>query len=347
MKYSFFETILHKQFLGNTGISKYLYQRLCKSSLIDLKSFSNKKHIFITGLARAGTTALLNKIYSSGEFGSFLYRYMPFILSPNLAKIYSKYLNTKNIQSFERLHNDKILISSDSPECLDEPYWIKALDNLYAKSSFRPIDVSLKTLCTYDYLLEKFSAIQHKERMVIKNNNHHWRIKSLSKYFISSSFLVLFRSPINHAYSLMNQHHNFQKIQLEDSFVLDYMNLMGHYEFGLNMKDYKYSQNLFNKIRSSNKNQINYWLCQWINTYNWILTEKVFNLPNVYLISYEDISNNKYAYEELCINLKIKNKISGLPFSSSNIDIDETNIRSELINKAQDIYKELKKLSCF
>ena len=40
------------------------------------------REVFITGLPRAGTTLLLELLYRTGEFCSFTYRHMPFILAP-------------------------------------------------------------------------------------------------------------------------------------------------------------------------------------------------------------------------------------------------------------------------
>ena len=41
-------------------------------------------HVFITGLARAGTTIFLNALYKSNLFASLSYADMPFVLAPNL-----------------------------------------------------------------------------------------------------------------------------------------------------------------------------------------------------------------------------------------------------------------------
>ena len=46
---------------------------------------------------------------------------MPFILSPRLAKIYTSYFNSQDINESERLHGDGLKISPNAAECLDEP----------------------------------------------------------------------------------------------------------------------------------------------------------------------------------------------------------------------------------
>ena len=51
---------------------------------------------------------------------------MLFLLSPYLSNFVDKFIfsNNKEIEK-ERIHGDNIFISQSSPECLDEPFWIK------------------------------------------------------------------------------------------------------------------------------------------------------------------------------------------------------------------------------
>ena len=86
-----------------------------ESSAISI-SKSNEHHIFVSGLARSGTTILLNALYESDEFASLTYRDMPFVLAPNL---WSKLSNGKEKNNkVERAHGDGIKVSTESPDCL-------------------------------------------------------------------------------------------------------------------------------------------------------------------------------------------------------------------------------------
>ena len=71
MNYSYLEKKLHNISLGNKTIKKSLFEieniLFHKSILIN-----ENHHVFVTGLPRSGTTALLELIYSSNEFGSLL-----------------------------------------------------------------------------------------------------------------------------------------------------------------------------------------------------------------------------------------------------------------------------------
>ena len=64
--YSFLSQILNEQFLGNNALSNFLYQRILSKKLTN-KSTKNKQHVFITGLARSGSTAILNQFYESNK----------------------------------------------------------------------------------------------------------------------------------------------------------------------------------------------------------------------------------------------------------------------------------------
>ena len=77
-------------------------------------SSESEDHVFITGLARAGTTILLNALYKSNVFASLSYSDMPFVLAPN---IWSKIsFNKKDLEPKERAHGDGIKVSKQSPE---------------------------------------------------------------------------------------------------------------------------------------------------------------------------------------------------------------------------------------
>ena len=56
--------------------SKFMREAMfdVESSTVSINA-KNENHVFITGLARSGTTILLNAIYESNEFASLLSRY--------------------------------------------------------------------------------------------------------------------------------------------------------------------------------------------------------------------------------------------------------------------------------
>ena len=98
----------------------------------------------------------------------------------------------------------------------------------------------------------------NKKRYLSKNNNNYKRIDFLTSTFPNSLILIPIRSPIDHSHSLHTQHLNFCNLQKKDSFVLRYMNYLGHNEFGIDHVPWS------NPINYKNLDDINYWLEQWI-----------------------------------------------------------------------------------
>lgn len=342
-KYSDLEKLLNNQFLGDTELSRYLFKR-------NFGKTSNKKvkKIFITGLARSGTTALLNQIFAMDEIASIQYKHMPFVLSPRLSKIISKYIisSTQELKK-ERLHGDNIYISHNSPECLDEPFWIKE-NNKYFKEPLNSKTILTKdSIDAYGYFLDKHALMQGKKYIVIKNNNNHIRILKLANHLRNSIFIVLFRNPINQSLSLLNTHKRISGFQKKDKYIIEYMNLVGHREFGINQIYFKYDEFSLEKLQNScpeGNSSINYWIQSWINTYGWLSNINVKENKNIFFVSYED----------LCLkNNSILNKIFNLidlDYSKQNLLINKNSKNDKfqenrLIKQANQIYEKLKENS--
>jgi len=344
--YSSLDKILHRQFLGDNSYSNFLYERIISKSKY-YKNFTKRNNIFITGLARSGTTALLNKIYATNEYGSLRYKYMPFIFSPKITNLFEYFYKSQDTELVERFHKDGIKININSPECLDEIFWIKA--RLKGKNNFelKPKRIRHELIRAYSYLLNIYSDIEGNKNLVIKNNNNHLRIKYLSNYFKKSYFFIMFRDPLSHAYSLLSQHKNFLELQKQDPFILEYMDLIGHNEFGNNVMPFVYDSSDKNWYKKKDKLKIDYWIEQWIRTYSWIIKSKEFQKDNVFLISYEKLCSDDYLYKRICKLVGILNNSAGKTFINGNKisqidkDIDDKN----LMNKAKDIYKQLESLS--
>ncbi|MEL0243865.1 MAG: sulfotransferase family protein, partial [Gammaproteobacteria bacterium] len=82
-----------------------------KTFFSDTSSYGD--HVFVVGMARSGTTAILNAIHQSEEFASLSYQDMPFILAPNF---WAKFSSKRDTDPMDREHEDGIKISVKSPE---------------------------------------------------------------------------------------------------------------------------------------------------------------------------------------------------------------------------------------
>jgi len=312
--YSFIQKLLHDLVLSHKFINKSLFE-IEKLIYLKKKDIINNSHIFITGLPRSGTTILLNFIYSSDEFASLKYSNMPFIFSPNFSKLFNK----KNIIKKERLHLDGINYDLNSPEAFDEVFFSQK--ESYIKDE----------LINY---LQLILASQNKSRYLSKNNLNYKRIQLISSILPNSIFLIPLREPLQHSYSLLNQHLNFTKIQKKDDFVRRYMNYLVHNEFGLNHK-------AWNKpIKFNDPNSINYWLEQWSLFYKNIL-KNYQSQKNCFFLIYENLSNSSYITELIKnFNLDNKEKLNLIFFKNSNKQKINIKFDYHAYENAINIYKK-------
>ena len=319
--YSWLEQKLHELALS----SQFMREITFEFENSKISKFNEKNnHLFITGLARSGTTILLNSLYKSNIFASLCYCDMPFVLAPNL---WSKfYFNKGNLDFKERAHGDNIKVSLESPEAFEEVFW-KTFDKNEKE------DLGEKFIIYLSNILKKYK----KKRYLSKNNQNIRRIEFILSTSINPTILIPFRDPIQHSYSLLNQHKKFIEESKNDNFVAKYMEWIGHTEFGPNYKPINNK-----KLYFKNDLEINHWIEQWYLTY-----QNVFQLlkdnPNVYFISYEKLCSTKNYW------FKIQ-KIAGIEdtydfeFKESKKDISLINIDKELIEKANSLYFNLNSL---
>ena len=314
--YSGIQEFLHDLVLSKKFINKSLFE-LEKIIYLKDKDIKNQSHIFITGLPRSGTTSLLNFIYSSDHYASLTYKNMPFILSPNFSKLFNK----KNISKKERLHGDGISYDINSPEALDEIFFNN--DEEFIKNE----------LVNYIQLI---LLSESKDKYLSKNNLNFKRIDLINSILPNSIFLIPIREPLQHTYSLLNQHLNFSQLQQGNDFIRRYMNYLGHNEFGLNHKPWN------NPINFKDLNDINYWLEQWCLYYQDIL-KKYQSYDNCFFIIYEELTNQNYLkvlLEKIYFN-QVENFNLNY-FKNSNkkeIDIDYA---KDTYENAKDIYIDFK-----
>ena len=312
--YSFIQKFFHDLVLGKKFINKSLFE-IEKIIYLKNKDLTNQSHIFISGLPRSGTTSLLNFIYLSNQFASLKYKHMPFILSPNFSKLFNK----KNILKKERLHADGITYDMNSPEAFDEVFFSN--DEEFIKNE----------LLNYIKLI---LDSENKIRYLSKNNLNYKRMDLINSILPNSFFLIPIREPLQHSYSLLNQHLHFSKLQKKDDFIRRYMNCLGHNEFGLNHKPWNKPVNFYDL------NKIDYWLEQWSFFYENIYKNNQ-SFKNCFFVIYEELSNPNYIKMLMeKINLdKVENLDLGNFINSNKKEID-INFDNNTYENALNIYKK-------
>lgn len=220
--------------------------------------------VFVVGLARAGTTALLRALFAQGRFATLTFRDMPFLLAPNL---WSRLGANRNVARTERGQLDGITQDLDSPEALEETFW-RSFDGprYIASDRLLPYDPPRDTLEAYRLYVRLILLRHGGSRYLAKNNNNLLRLDGLVRAYPQGVLLHPFRDPVQHASSLRDQHLQAIRTQSLDPSRLRHMTHLAHHEFGLGHRPFALYPD-----KGHDPDQPDHWLRQWIAAHRFLL----------------------------------------------------------------------------
>ena len=267
--YGFFSRLLHRIVLGPRFIGQTVFDLEEMSAGRDT-SIAVSRPVFIAGLARSGSTILLNALHQTGLYRSLTYRDMPFVLMSGTWKRLSTRSRIDKAAK-ERAHGDRLLVDYDSPEAFEEVFWRTFYGEKYITNErvvpHNPPKSVRRNFSRFVHHVIASRTHEQQNRYLSKNNNNLLRLPAIKRTFADALIIVPFRDPLQQAMSLLRQHELFSERHAHDKFSMDYMNWLGHYEFGLGRKHYAYSE-------ASNPHSpmdINYWLQGWHDAYKYAL----------------------------------------------------------------------------
>ena len=229
--------------------------------------------VYVCGLARSGTTLLLNLLDQVDDFRSLSYRNMPFPMAPNLWRRVTS-LATRNSVAAPRPHGDGMLVDFDSPEGFEEVFWRTFCDYSTGGgvlSATAPSRDALAAFADYRALVANprgQAAGSERRRYLSKNNNHLMRLEWLSQQ-ADSTTVLLFRHPVAAARSMHATHIRFAEEQSRNGFMRRYMAWLCHYEFGLDHKPFAFAAGAMQQ--HLDPRQLDYWLDYWCAVHEHIL----------------------------------------------------------------------------
>ena len=190
--------------------------------------------VFITGLARAGTTILLDLFARLEPVGTHRYRDFPFLFAP----CWWSWCNDRfgRVEDpIERPHRDRIEITKESPDAFEEPIW-----RYFFPSVSDPTATHVLTEEDDDERFDEFFTdhvrkvllLRGKTRYVSKGNYNVTRLRYLARLFPDARFVIPVRHPVDHVGSLVRQHRLFTRYAEQDPRVPEYLRAAGHFEFG-------------------------------------------------------------------------------------------------------------------
>ena len=203
-----------------------------------LATVTINRPIFIAGIARSGSTILLEALAAHPDVATHKYRDFPGVFTP--------YWWDRAMQnaaagaaSRERAHGDGIAVTPDSPEAMEEMLWMAFFPRAHDPQVSSVLDGDTehaKFESFYREHVRKLLLARGGRRYVSKGNYNLTRLGYLLKLFPDARFVVPVRRPESHLASLIKQHRLFSEAQRAHPRALAYVQRVGHFEFGLDRR---------------------------------------------------------------------------------------------------------------
>ena len=212
--------------LGNFE-SKILRDELAKTAI--------KAPIYVAGLARSGSTFLLEALAEHADTATHRYKDFPPVFTPYWWNRFLSFMPAKEATPFERTHKDGIKITEESPEAFEESLWTAFFPNLHDPETNALLDRDASNPefeKFYRDHIQKLLAVRGGKRYLSKGNYNLTRLAYLQKIFPDARFVLPLRAPAWHIASLIKQHRLFSEGLKDNPKAKAHMRRVGHFEFG-------------------------------------------------------------------------------------------------------------------
>ncbi len=290
--YSATDRLLHRLALGRPAIAEMSFDMDQARGGLDIAGVTAARHVFVAGLARAGTTVLMRRFHASGAFRSLTYRDMPFVLAPRLWASVSG-ASRRATAVTERAHGDSLTVSADSPEALDEVFWRVFEGESYIQPDrLVPHRVGTDLVSKFRRYVAAVLGGTGASRYLSKNNNNILRLGTIRAAFPNALILIPFRNPADHAGSLLSQHVRFEGLHRDDPFAQSYMTWLAHHEFGSDHRPFV----MAGDRPAGSPLSVEYWLTIWCDVYEWLLETAP---EDAVFVSYEALCDDPNVWNRL------------------------------------------------
>jgi len=223
----------------NTGFWKWIGNRETAMLAEALQTIQIRQPVYVTSLARSGSTLLLEILNRHPDLNAHCYRDYPMLFTPYLWNRYLARTPQSNTRAVERTHGDGIFITPVSPEAFEEILWMAFFPGLHDPRIPSVLDArtahpDFETF--YKDHIRKLLLIRGGQRYLAKGNYNITRLGYLLKIFEDVRFVVPVREPIWHIASLIRQHRRFCAGQQAHPRALPHLQRVGHFEFGLDRR---------------------------------------------------------------------------------------------------------------
>lgn len=241
-----------------------------------LRSVTVDRPIYVAGLARSGSTILLEALATHTDTATHQYRDFPGIFTPFWWHAFLSRVPGNGVTPIERAHGDGLMITPDSPEAMEEAIWMAFFPHAHdhrhshvlAASDSHPDFEQF-----YSNHLRKLLLVHQCGRYVSKGNYNLTRLHYLLRMFPDARVVIPIRRPLNHIASLMKQHRIFTEGGTHHPRARVQMRRVGHYEFGLDRHAINTGDPLAtNEIHElwNAGEEVRGWARYWAQIYGWV-----------------------------------------------------------------------------
>jgi hypothetical protein len=166
-----------------------------------LEKVAIERPVFVTGLARAGTTMMLNVLSQAEGVATHRYRDFPFLFTPVAWNWFQDRLGGGAGEEVERPHRDRIRITKESAEAFEEPLWQAYFPWTHDPARCHVVDARTKHPefeAAFRAHLRKILWLRSGTRYVSKGNYNVGRVGYLARLFPDARFVVPVRHPVAH-----------------------------------------------------------------------------------------------------------------------------------------------------
>lgn len=226
--------------------------------------------VFVTGLARAGTTILMRLLHAHSGFAALSYRDLPFPLAPNCWAALSA-RSRRDLAPQERGHGDGLFHDLDSPEAIEEIFWRVQEGQRYRQAdALLPTPPEPPTIEAFRRYVRLVCLRHGGARYLSKNNANILRLPALVEAFPDAMLVHPFRDPVDQAASLLDQHRRACALAAKDRFRGDFMRWLGHHEFGAAQRRFALPGG---PAADADPGTLDYWLQSWTAVYQHLLDQ--------------------------------------------------------------------------
>jgi hypothetical protein len=245
----------------------------------EMEAIPIRQPVYVSSLARAGTTIVTEMLERHPALTSHHYSDFPNVWTPYWRNYLLQRSRRNAPQAEERAHGDRIMISADSPEAVEEILWmhffpeshIAGQDNTLGPQINRP-----RFERFYRDHIRKLLAVRERSRYLAKGNYNVARFAYIRKLFNDARFLVPYRNPVDHIASLVKQHRLFLREHEQDPRVGRQLALSGHFEFGPFRKAVHFGNDedwrAVNRAWDAGR-EVEGWALYWAQTYRFLLRQ--------------------------------------------------------------------------